>query len=60
MKSRFLVTVAMVLMIGATCCAQDPVKDTEKAAADAAHATKKAAKKTGQEVKKGAKEVEKP
>ena len=59
MKSRFLVTVAMVLMIGATCYAQDVVKDTEKAAKDTANATKKAAKKTGQEVEKGAKEVEK-
>ena len=60
MKPRFLSAAVIALVIGATCFAQDVVKDTEKAAKDTAHATKKAAKKTSKEVEKGAKEVDKP
>jgi hypothetical protein len=54
MKSRLLFAAAMALVIGATCNAQDPVKDTEKAAHDAANATEKAAKKTAHATEKAA------
>ena len=57
MKSRLLLTAAMVLIVGATSYAQDPVKDTEKAAQDTAHAAKKAAKKTTQETERAASAV---